>query len=67
MCMITLDEADGKILRGGRGPRLERSNGLSEVVGRGWRLEGRGGGAKARGLLHGLCVYSTCVGLTNYM
>jgi len=37
--MITLDEADGEILREGRGQRLERLNGLSEVVGRGWREE----------------------------
>ena len=32
MCTITLDEQ-------GEGPRSERSNGLSEVVGRGWREE----------------------------
>ena len=37
--MITLNEADGEILREGRGQRLERPNGLSEIVGRGWREE----------------------------
>ena len=37
--MSTLGEADGEILRGGRGPRSERSKGLSEVVGRGCKEE----------------------------
>ena len=66
--MITLNEADGEISREGRGQRLEKSNGLSEVRG-GEGLEEKGGWGKRREdcSMGCVCMCSMWFGLTDYV